>query len=75
MEVRKFDEIVTQTQIRMGEILDGLSDYREEMDVLKDLIGNAFAECTSEFEEQTLTERLHETFELYLTFTKNRIGA
>lgn len=75
MEVREFDRMVTLTQSEMRKILVGTTDYRQEMDNLKYIIGIAFAECTSEFEEQTLAERLHGTFEEYLKSAKEAIGA
>lgn len=75
MIVREFDRMVASTQARMRMILVGTTDYRQEMDNLKYIIGIAFAECTSKFEEQTLSERLHETFEEYLKTAKGEIGA
>lgn len=66
MEAKNFGRFVIRIRHNMRQLLKGVIDYRENMDELKEMIGEAFAECTNQFEEDTLKENLQDEFGIWL---------
>lgn len=71
MKIKDFESMVALTRKRLRECLDMVKyDYREKMIPIKHVIGEAFSECGSLFEEETLVENLKEEFENWVDCRK-----